>query len=63
MSEWAKNRKGGNSNASKLTEKEVIKIREDYEKKKHNQTELGGIYGVSQNMISQIINRKHWTHI
>lgn len=63
MSEWAKNRKGSNSNASKLTEKEVLEIREDYEKKKHNQQKLSEMYCVSQNMISLIINRKYWTHI
>ena len=63
LSEWAKNRKGSNSNASKLSEKDVLKIRDDYTKKKYNQQKLSEIFGVSQNMISQIINRKYWTHI
>lgn len=63
LSELAKNRKGSNSNASKLIEKEVLKIREDYKNKLRTQQKLSEIYGVSQNMISQIINRKHWTHI
>lgn len=63
LSEWAKNRKGSNSNASKLTEKEVLEIREEYNNKKYTQQKLSEIYGVSQNMISQIINRKYWTHI
>lgn len=63
MSEWAKNRKGGNSNASKLTNEIVFEIRYIYKTKLYNQTELSKIYNVTQVTISDVIRRKRWSHI
>lgn len=60
MSEWAKNRKGSNSNASKLTEKEVLKIRDLYQTKNLSQTKMSEIFNVTQATISDVINKKSW---
>jgi len=58
-----KGRKGEESPMSKLTEEDVINIREMYKNKKMNQEELRKKYNVTQSLISNIINRKRWTHI
>lgn len=63
LSEWGKNRKGDESNASKLSKFDVIQIRTLYRNKKHTQTALSKIYNVTQATISDIILRKSWTHI
>jgi len=63
LSKLAKNRKGEKSNASKLTDEIVLEIRYIYKTKLCNQTELGKICNVSQITISDIVNRKRWTHI
>lgn len=63
LSEFAKNRKGGNSNASKLTDEIVLEIRYIYKTKLYNQTELSKIYNVTQITISDIVRKKRWTHI
>lgn len=49
--------------AHKLTEEEVLEIRELYNKKKAYQRELAKAYGVSTSQIQNIIYRKHWNHI
>lgn len=46
---------------SKLTTKDVLEIREKYPDV--SQRALGRIYGVSQHMIWQIINRRRWKHV
>jgi group I intron endonuclease len=63
ISDKAKKRKGNNSNAHKLTEKDVIEIRREYKDKKYTQTELSGIYNVTQATISGIILKKSWSHL
>lgn len=63
LSEWAKNRRGNESNASKLNESRVNEIRNLYKNKKHTQNELSKIYDVTQVTISDIVLRKTWTHI
>lgn len=47
----------------KLTEEEVIKIREMYATGLYRQKDLGGMFGVTRSMISYIARRKNWTTI
>jgi hypothetical protein len=52
---------GERVNTSKLTEKDVKEIRNLYPKK--TQGYLSLVFGVTQAMISEIVNRKSWKHI
>lgn len=63
VSDKAKKRKGNDSNAHKLTERDVIEIRCKYLNKEYNQTELSKKYNVTQATISDVIIRKSWSHI
>lgn len=54
---------GSKNNSAKLTEKEVIEIREKYKTNKYSYKTLGEEYGVSKSTVSGIIKRKNWTHI
>ncbi len=51
------------NNFSKLTEKEVIMIREIYSNGKYFQRELGEMFGVSKSAIYNIIHKITWKHI
>ena len=51
---------GTSNGASKLTEKDVHAILADTQ---HTQRELGKMFGVSQQQICRIKNRKLWKHI
>ncbi len=53
--------KGSAHTFSKLTEKDVLKIRQM--SLSMTNTKIGKIYGVGQPTISNIINRKSWKHI
>jgi len=55
--------RGERQGNSKLTEKEVLEIRELYSKGNISQKEIAEIYGVSQQNIGYIINRKKWNHV
>lgn len=55
--------KGETQGHSKLTEKDVINIRDLYEREVFNQYELADKYGVCVPNISTIISRKTWKHI
>lgn len=53
---------------AKLTEAQVIEIRDKYEQRRTTYRGPGTVqlaheYGVSASMISRIVNRKNWTHI
>jgi len=63
LSDKAKKRRGNDSNHSKLTENDVIEIRDKYKNGNYTQTELSKIYNVVQVTISDIIRRKSWSHI
>jgi hypothetical protein len=52
---------GEDSNNSKLTEKQVLEIREY--KGIISQSKLGKIYGVGQDTICRIMTRRNWKHI
>ena len=48
---------------SKLTEKQVLRIRKLYATGCVSQSNLGRMYGVNQSAIWKIVNRKRWRHI
>lgn len=50
---------------AKLTAEQVLAIREEYVAgcRKHGGVALARKYGVSQQIISSVVNRKIWTHI
>ena len=53
---------GEGHHMSKLTEKEVIVIRELY-KNNTTQKEISFLFNVSQTQIYRIVNKKSWSHI
>lgn len=56
-------RAGEKHHGAKLTDKDVIAIREEYEVKGTSQVKLGEKYGVCFQSISLIVLRKTWRHI
>lgn len=48
---------------SKLTERQVLEIRELFPKLNISYSAMGRRYGVKHSAIKNIINRKHWKHI
>jgi len=55
--------KGVTNAKAKLTESQVIIIRTLYAAGRHSLRDLAAIYGVGYTVISNIVNRKRWTHI
>jgi len=55
--------KGSKHVNSKLTEEQVLEIRNLYKTGEISQRVLAKIFGVDNSLISYIINRKRWTHI
>lgn len=58
--------KGSNHSNSKLTEEDVLAIRNEYNRKSYkvsNKNELAAKYGVEPCNITRIISRKSWSHI
>jgi predicted XRE-type DNA-binding protein len=47
----------------KLTEKQILKIRNLYKKSSMTQQKIANIFGVKQGHINKIVNRKVWKHI
>ena len=58
-----KPRLGIENNYAKLTEKQVLKIRELWNTKKYFQYEIGKMFNVHQGTIHHITSRKQWKHI
>lgn len=54
---------GEDNPQSKLTEKQVIEIRNKYKSGDFHEKELAIKYGINSGTISEIINRKLWRHI
>ena len=54
---------GEKSGQSKLTEEDVLEIREMFSTGKYYQWELGEIFGVCQAEISMIVNNKKWKYL
>ena len=55
--------KGAKNGCSKLTENNVLSIRESYAYGKITQRKLANEYNVSFGLISRILKRNSWTHI
>jgi len=55
--------RGEQASKAKLTEVQVLEIRERYKNEKISFAKLGREYKVSASAISTIIKRKFWTHI
>ena len=62
MKRKGRNQKGSVNGNAKLTEVEVIAIREA-DRSETNQSELARKYGVTRQMVSLIIQRKSWSHV
>ncbi len=56
-------KRGSDNNASKLTEEQIIDIRQRYKKGKISHEKLGNMFGVGRRTIENIINNKTWTHV
>jgi hypothetical protein len=56
-------RKGSNNACSKLTEENVIWIRQEYATNKTSTYKLADMFNVSRPVISSVIKRKTWKHI
>ena len=56
-------KRGEKVGGSKLTEKQVLEIREKYVPRKYSQYKLAKEYGVNVMTVSDIILRKTWQHI
>ena len=63
LSTHAKNRIGSKGNNSKLTESDVLEIRELYDSNIETRTSLAKKHNMSYTNISDIIKRKSWSHI
>lgn len=55
--------KGENHGMSKLTDKIVLKIRELAKYSKHNNREIGDMFGLTRHHVGFIVRRKIWNHI
>jgi len=53
----------GNSAISKLTEIQVVEIREKYQTSQYTFSELANEYGVGRNCIMNIVKNKTWKHL
>lgn len=56
-------RRGEKHHLRKLTDKEIIEIRQKYIPRIITQQDLAIEYGVTQGMIGHIVNNKNWVHI
>ncbi len=56
-------RLGENNNAARLTESQVVSIRERYDPDRDSQRKLASEFGVSRVTIRNIVTRRQWQHI
>jgi hypothetical protein len=61
--EWLENHRGEKHPAAKVTEREVVEIREKYASGMYTQKELGMSYGITQCVVSCLIRGKNWKHV
>lgn len=59
----ASNRKGENSATRKLTNEQVLKIRELYANGMRGHEAIGKLFSIGHTRVWEIISRKAWTHI
>jgi len=57
------NQRGERNNGAKLTEKEVIQIKELLDSGSFKQREIAKIFGVARNTIAQIKNNINWSYL
>ena len=55
--------KGEDNGHSKITEKDVIEIRDLCSNSSLTQREIGIKFGISQPVVSEIHNRRYWSHV
>lgn len=55
--------RGESQAASKLSEEDVLSIREIYAKGGITQTELGKQFGVGHTTVSYVVNKRAWRHV
>lgn len=55
--------RGETQSASKLTEEQVLEIREIYARGGITQTALGKRYGVGHTTVSYVVNKRAWSHV
>jgi len=55
--------KGADNGGAKLTEANVLEIRELYATGKYHQKHLADMFGVSRPQISHVVNNKNWRHL
>lgn len=64
---WAKGKpyhhQGQKNGRSKLTDEDVLKIRELWKTSKYTQRSLGKVFGVSDVVVGNILLGKSWTHV
>ena len=60
---YVRNQKGENNGASKLSDTQVLKIRELYKSGKYTTLKLGEMYNVNRSTISYVINNKTYKHL
>lgn len=60
---YMSNQKGSGNYSSKLTEKEVLEIREMYQSKKLSKHKIADIFSVSWQTVHLIATEKTWTHV
>lgn len=53
----------GEKLSNRLTNTDVIYIRDEYNKGLYSQLELGNMFNVSRSCIQQIVTKKNWAHI
>lgn len=54
---------GENTHSSKLTEADVLEIRDLFENKKYSHQKIADIFNVSRENVGSIVRRQTWTHI
>ena len=55
--------KGSDRPAAKLTDEQIVEIREAYARGGCTQTDLAESYGITQGLVSLIVNGKRWQHV
>lgn len=56
-------KRGEKHHLNKLTDADVIELRELYSRGTYKQTDLAKRFGIGQDQVSRIINRKAWDHV
>jgi DNA-binding MarR family transcriptional regulator len=56
-------RRGEASSRAKLTDNDVLAIREKYQRRELTQQQLADLFKISRSAVGRIINREAWTHV